>query len=51
MKNTKPNSVSLEAVHTHTHTHGGVSGYLEYNKKYKTQVFCVCFVIDFAKQI
>ena len=43
MFKTKPNGVSLEALHTHTHT-GGASGYLEYNKINKRHKYiCVCF--------
>jgi len=33
VKKSKPNAITLEAVHTHTHTHtGSPRGYLEYNK-------------------
>ena len=45
MKNTKPNYVSLEALHTHTHT-CSASGYLECNKNredIRHKYICVCF--------
>ena len=45
---TKPNHITLEAVHTHTHTHthGSLKGLLKLNKIYvniRAQCSCMLF--------